>query len=231
MQFLEDNLLVAGSWHHTWKLDKARVPAFLDDLAGIITSYIHLQEVTSNTDYLNKAYQITEYVLDNYFDAASGLFYFTPVFQKDVVIRKKELYDAAVPSGNSMMAFNLFYLSVVFEKSDWRTLSENMIEPIGRLIIRYPTSFGNWAVVLQTMIYGIKEIVIIGENYKQMLKSLLQQYIPTKIIQASENLNEKYALFKGKKIDNQKTQIFICKNYACKQPVFTVKDALILIKD
>ena len=76
---------------------------------------IHLQEITSDTSYLEKVKTLVKWCFDHFSDDETGYFYFTNDQQDDVIVRKKELYDGAVPSGNSLMAWNLYYCGMVFD--------------------------------------------------------------------------------------------------------------------
>jgi uncharacterized protein YyaL (SSP411 family) len=90
MDFFEINLNANnGAWYHTYKNNQAKIPAFLDDYAYTIQAYIHLQETTGNTSYLEKAAKIMDYVLEHFVDI-DGLFYYTNNAQTDVVVRKKK---------------------------------------------------------------------------------------------------------------------------------------------
>ena len=87
-------------------------------------------------------------------EPATGLFYFTKQGQQDVIVRKKEIYDGAVPSGNSVMAYNLYQLSIYFDVPEWRQRSVDMISSLGENISRYPTSFGIWAALILELTRG-----------------------------------------------------------------------------
>ena len=142
MQFITDNFWVNGAFYHTCKNGTARYNAFLDDYAFLMQALIHLQEITGNSDYLLKqARDITAYVLDGFGDSGSEFFFFTHADQSDVILRKKEIYDSAVPSGNSVMAGNLLYLSHVFDNNEWEEKARAMLGSLEGLITRYPTSF------------------------------------------------------------------------------------------
>jgi len=103
-KFSKDN---STEYFHDWKNNIAKQPAFLDDYAFLIQALIQLQEVTGNTDYLEKASLLTEHVIGYFSDTASEFFFYTNKDQEDVIIRKKEVYDGAQPSGNAIMADNL----------------------------------------------------------------------------------------------------------------------------
>ena len=94
---------------------KQQIPAFLDDYAFLIEAYIQLQEVTGESDCLIRAKELTDWVIENFSEGGTGYFYYTHTGQDDVIVRKREIYDGAQPSGNSVMASNLLYLGTVFD--------------------------------------------------------------------------------------------------------------------
>ncbi|MEP6512541.1 MAG: thioredoxin domain-containing protein, partial [Parafilimonas sp.] len=220
IHFLENNFKNSNSeWSHTWKDKVAKYPAFLDDYAALINAYIHLQEATGKQDYLIKASALTEKVILDFSDEELNLFYFTSYNQTDVVVRKKEIYDGAVSSGNAVMAYNLIYLSIIFDNKQWGNRGEAMLHLLGNLIIRYPTSFGFWSCVLQSVVVGIYEIAVIGNNYQNLLKEILSLFIPSKVIQSSIDSEPEFPLLQNKKSNSLKPLIYVCKNYSCYQPV------------
>jgi uncharacterized protein len=220
--FLEKKLQsTGGNWHHTYKNGVAKINAFLDDYAYLIQAYIHLQEITGNEEYLLKAKTITEFVIENFSEAETGFFYFTHRHQQDVIVRKKEVYDGATPSGNSIMAYNLGYLAIIFNETAWKERAENIIQSLGSAIIRYPTSFGVWASLVQQQVAGTNEIAIIGEYFTETFATVLQAYIPNKVLQFNNNAQSQLPLLANKPIIPNKTMYYLCYNYACSKPVGT----------
>jgi uncharacterized protein len=183
----------------------------------LVQALIQLQEITGDVNNLLKAREITELVIENFGDPEGELFYYTHKSQADIVIRKKEIYDGAVPSGNAIMAWNLLYLSLLFDKRDWRVKVEEMLKSLLNAITQYPTSFGVWAGTLQRLIFGIHEIAILGGNEK-VLKEILHIFIPNRVMQFSASENQDFPLLKGKQ-RAEKTLIFLCKDFVCQQPV------------
>jgi uncharacterized protein YyaL (SSP411 family) len=214
---------------HTYKKQTAKYPAFLDDYACLIQACIQLQEITSDTVYLDAASAISGYVIENFSDDSSGYFFFTHKEQPDIILRKKEVYDGATASGNSIMAENLFYLSMILDNKKWYERAEKMTNTLGNAIIRYPTSFGVWASLLLKNTLGINELVVTGEQFDILRNELLQQYIPGRIMQGALVENKKYPMLIGKNYDKAPA-IYLCKQYQCKAPVFSVKELLEQIK-
>ncbi|MEO7530424.1 MAG: thioredoxin domain-containing protein [Sediminibacterium sp.] len=216
-----------GSWQHTYKNNEARIPAFLDDYAYLIQSYIHLQEITGTGDYLVKARVLTLWVMEHFDEPETGFFFYTNKHQLDVIVRKKEVYDGAVPSGNAVMAHNLLYLSIVFDQPEWRERAHALLSSVSNAITKYPGSFAVWALAQQLVTKGILEIAITGQQAKNFLCPVLERYLPNKILQAQETNSELFPLLAGKAGDTSgRTTFYLCKNYACKAPFFKVEDLL-----
>ena len=231
MLFLEKSFqdVNSGLWLHTYKNNIAKYPAFLDDYAYLIHAYIHLQEITANQDYLVKAKKITELVIENFKDEISDYFYYTGKFQDDVIIRKKEVYDGATPSGNAVMATCLYYLSVIFELQEWREMSANMVGGLRKIIVKHPSSFGVWSCLVQQLVFGSPELIVTGKSVDEKLISVLNLYIPNKIIQVSGVINDTFPLLR-EKLFGDDFLIYICKEYACQPPVKTAEEIKSLLK-
>lgn len=214
--------------HHSWKDGQARHPPFLDDYAFFIAALVELAQVSSQFSHLNTAAKLTEAVLEKFADPEGPLFFYTSKDQTDILLRKKEIYDAATPSGNSVMAANLYRLGILLDKPDWREQAESMLATMGEVPVKYPTSFGGWLGLLYETIKGTSEIAVVGKESELLASGLLQAYLPHKILMASPGENPSYPLLAGKKSAGE-THIFICRNYACRQPVTTLDEALALL--
>ncbi len=170
MLFLEKSFCQPdGKWFHTYKNGLSKQSAFLDDYAYLIQALIHLQEITGEGSYLLKSQELMEMALAHFKEEKTGFFYFTHDQQNDVIIRKKEIYDGATPSGNSIMASNLLYLSKVFDRREWAQLSQRLSNSLQENTIKYPGSFGIWASLLQLYCFEVMEIAITGRKFEQNL--------------------------------------------------------------
>jgi len=228
--FLENSFTSGeNEWLHTYKDGKAKYPAFLDDLAYLVSAYIHLQEITGDTGYLLKAKKISDWIIANFLEEETAFFFFTGKNQRDVIFRKKEIYDAAIPSGNSTMAFNLQYLVIVFNRLEWRQQAWNLVSSVATVISNYPTSFGNWACLLLQQIFGVTEIAVTGKNCHEILPGLLKNYIPNRIIQAAAVPSPDFPLLRDKDYPEQ-SWIYVCKDYACTAPVKDIRELKLLLK-
>ncbi|HET9746246.1 MAG TPA: thioredoxin domain-containing protein [Chitinophagaceae bacterium] len=218
-----------GGFYHSWKNNVGKQPAFLDDYAFLIQSLIQLQEISGNTSYLLDAKRVTEFVIENFTDPATDFFFYTGKNQEDVILRKKEVYDGAQPSGNAVMADNLYRLGLYFDKPGWREKSSRMIGSLGNAIVRYPTSFGVWACLLLEITSGINEIAVIASKPQAVLSQILKEYIPHKILMSSETASNAFPLLSGR-VKSGDVTVYLCRNYSCENPVSTVEALVDLIK-
>jgi uncharacterized protein len=232
MNFLLKNFKQDDEYYfaHCFKNDQKKIPAFLDDHAFLIAALIQLQEITGDTSYLEKAKEITGFLIENFEDKETGLFFYNHRSQKDIILRKKEFYDGAIPSGNSVMMINLLYLSVIFDEPDWKQKATDVCLLLNKLIIKYPTSFGIWATVLQAITYNIPEVVITGEKLGEISKQLLSNFIPFKIFQSTSFENNHFPLLKGKPIIH-KPLLFLCRDYNCQPPVTETAELIRSLKN
>ena len=232
MKFILQNFTMgnANEFHHTWKNGIAKYPAFLDDYAFLIEALIHLQEITADRQWLAKAKSITHFVIENFNEQESGFFFYTKSGQPDVIIRKKEVYDGAVPSGNSVMAYNLYHLSIFFDNKEWNQKSLTVLSLLAKAIVQYPSSFANWACLLQEIVGGTSEIALLGDNYESLHIDLLKQYIPHRILMASATPDPDFSLLVDKPI-TKPASIWLCRNFTCKPPVTTVRELISLINN
>lgn len=205
-----------GLWLHTYKEGKARIPAFLDDYAYVIQAYIHLQEITGDGEYLLKAKAILELVNQYFGEEKTGYYFYTMEGQQDVIVRKKEVYDGATPSGNAVMAQNLQYLGRVFEQPEWLARMNQILSSLFPAITKYPSSFGAWAITMQAEVVGWKEIAMMGEGASNYLPKVLERFAPNKILQCGETKAEEFPLLTGKTPKNGKVVFYVCQNFACR---------------
>jgi uncharacterized protein YyaL (SSP411 family) len=216
-------------FHHSFKEGLAKFPGFLDDYALVIAALIQLQEITGNSNYLRRAKEITSLVIENFSEKETGFFFFTHKEQQDLIFRKKEIYDGAVPSGNAIMAFNLLYLSTFFDLPEWKTIAIANCRALTGVITKYPSSFGIWATLLQAITYTVPEIVVLGAEPEKVCKEFLSNFIPYRVFQSATSANDEFPLLRDKPL-SLKPQLFLCQNYTCQTPVTEVNELILLLK-
>ncbi len=226
-----------GGFYHTWKNGQARYPAFLDDMACLTEALLHLQEITGDTGWLEKAEKLCGQVITHFRDPGidpgqqngSGIFFcYTPESEKDVLVRKKEIYDGAQPSGNSLMAVNLYRMGILLDRPEWKNRAAGMLQTLGLLVEKYPGSFGNWACLALEIQSGTSEIVIAGKDPGYLHQQVLAAYIPHRVLMLAKTPVSGYPLLQEKPLEGPAV-IYHCSNYTCSAPVFSATGLISLI--
>ena len=213
-------------WLHTYKAGEAKFPAFLDDLAYLVQALLSIYEPTGNLSYLEKAKELLAYVEKYYLDEEGLLFYFTPSNQTDILVRKKDVYDGAMPSGNAIMAWNLYRAGILFGREDWKRQSAQMLESVKEAVQKFPNSFGIWANLLLELSRGTHEILVLGKDALEKTNELLSAYIPNKVVMSASQTDERYPLMQARKPE-QATTFYVCRNYSCQLPFHSVEEVLL----
>jgi len=230
-QFIITNFKKSDSFElqHTFKNGIAKYPAFLDDYAYLIEACISIYEITFDTGYLLNAQGWCNYVIEYFNDEESKYFFFTNKMQDDIIVRKKEIYDGAVPSGNAVMALNLFKLSVIFDRANWRKRSEDMLSGIVPMAVKYPISFGVWSRFLLLQIAGLQEISIVGKNFVSLNEKISIACIPNKLTMCSFVDNNDFPMLAYRFRENQ-TLAYLCYNYSCAAPFDSADELMIAVR-
>ena len=216
------------SWLHTFKQGVAKYPAFLDDLSYLVQALITLYEPTGKLSYLEEARTIIAYLQANYRDEEGVFYYFTHANQGDILVRKKDLYDGAMPSGNAMMAWNLYRASILLGVEDWKLQAVQMLNTVKDGLLKYPNSFGIWANLMLEMVKGTHEILVLGPEANKEGIGLFKPYIPNKVVMLSIDIVEGYPLMQHKSLE-EKTTFYVCRDYACQLPLHHLDEVLLMV--
>ncbi len=214
--------------YHTYKGGNAQYDAFLDDYAYLIAALIDVYESCFEERYLQEAHRFAQYVRTHFMEKESGLFYYTGTEQSDVLLRKKELYDSAVPSGNSTMAHNLLRLSTLFDDGEMHREALTMLGQLKEAVQKYPTTFATWARAGLTLAAPSWEIAVIGPRAIATANDLKVHFIPNHVMMAATESDDRYPLLAGRP-GGDSVQIYICQQYACQRPVSEVEEALKIV--
>jgi len=209
---------------------KASIPAFLDDYAYLIEAYIQLQEVTGDASWLIRGKTLTDWVISHFGESETGYFYYTHDEQDDVIVRKREIYDGAVPSGNAVMASNLLYLGTVFDREEWKQRALRNVMGLKDVMKKYPGSFGVWATLVNAFTYPLYEIVLAGSYCEKNHLEFLKKPIPNRVFQLTSVSHSELPILRNKPVHGP-SQFFLCRDYSCQQPVKEVSELVRLIKN
>ncbi|WP_298532769.1 thioredoxin domain-containing protein [uncultured Algibacter sp.] len=227
--FIINNMLRKdGGLNHTFKNRESKINGYLEDYATTIDAFIALYENTLDEKWLTIARDLVEYVFNHFYDKNSNMFFYTSNEDSSLVVRNIEYYDKVIPSGNSIMAKNLFKLAHFFDNEEFRTTAITMLNNVKPEMQDYPSSYSNWFDLMLNYAQPYYEVVIVGKEAKSKITDLNKTYVPNKLIAGSLSDNSLPLLVN--RYNPQETLIYVCVNKACKLPVSEVEKAISLIK-
>ena len=224
---------------HRYKDGEVAIGAFLDDYAYLIWALLEMYEATFKPEYLVHAKNLTQNLIDNFWDKEEGGFFFTSANAEELLVRKKTAYDGAMPSGNSVSMMNLIRLA--------RLLGDNTYEDhaiaIGRVfsdeIKRSPSAFSMMLLALDFAIGPSFEIVVAGnpenEDTRNMIQQLRSKFIPRKVVllrgteDQSRAVTELAPFTKFHEPVGGKATAHVCIDHNCKLPTTDLKRMMELI--
>lgn len=215
--FILENVNENKKIHHRYCKGKWDISGHLDDYAFFIYALIELYESTFDNKYLLEAEKLTKDTVEMFWDKENAGFYFTSNEGEKLIIRKKEIYDGAIPSGNSIMLINLLKLSIMIEDSNFSQIGNDLIKYFFHEIKEHPTGYTQMLCGIYFAYEGNGEVTIKGDlknvSTRHMIKSINLEYLPNILIKVEEN-------HKGK------TTATLCYNQSCGQATNDIEDII-----
>lgn len=223
MQFILDNLLTDNVLiKRIYKNGSTKIIGFLDDYAFTIEALLNCYLISQDENYLIKSKNLTDYVLENFSNPNSDLFYYSQ--ETELIVRTTEVSDNVIPAANSQMAINLYKLAHYYDNENYLTKARKMLNYGISGFKNYAAGYSNWAMLAHKMDSPKYEIVIVGNNVNTILLELYK-YCPTYAILVVSQRESELPALKNRFVKSQ-TLIYVCKNKHCFLPVSTVKEAI-----
>ncbi len=230
----------AGRLLHRYRDGEAGILGTLEDYAFFIHGLIDLYEATFNETYLKEAKRLTEDMVKLFWDDKEGGFFFTATDAEKLLFREKEIYDGAIPSGNSIAALDLLRMERLTLNRDWEKKAEQLFKAFGQELSSGPSAYAQSLMALDFAIGSSREIVLAGQKddpqTQEMLKSLYSRFIPNKVVilrpasdEAAKDIISLVPFVENQKALGNRTTAYVCENYNCQFPtndVYQFKELL-----
>jgi len=226
-KFIEEKLTKNGELLRTYKDGQAKLKAYLDDYAYFVNAILDLFEVNPDKKYIELAIYYADYLLGHFWDEKEKNFFFTADNHEQLIIRTKNIYDLSLPSGNSIAANAFLRLYHLTQNSRYLDVSVKIMESLSTMAAENPFGFGQ---LLNTMYLYLQkpiEITLLNNENQEIYENLTKRFLPESIlvtIPKEEYLEDlkKYPFFEGKEYDKTRTKVFVCKNFTCSLPLFSL---------
>jgi uncharacterized protein YyaL (SSP411 family) len=208
----------------TYKDGEAKLNAYIEDHANLADGLIALYQASGVLKYLESARQLADTMITEFWDEDSGGFFFTSHDHEALIVRNKDFYDNATPSGNSVAADVLLRLAKFYDDDRYERFAVTALRVASSMIRRYPQGFGRALSAAEFHISPVQEIAIIGEPDNKLQRSVLEMYLPNAVIAVATEGGGALPLLADKTSHDGKAAAYICENFVCQKPVTTVED-------
>ncbi len=212
-----------GNLWHSYKDAKATINGFLEDYATVIDAFISLYQVTFDEKWLQDSKNLTDYCLDHFYDGYQNLFTFKSDQDEPLITPNYETEDNVIPASNSIMAKNLYTLSIYFDHRHYEDIAKKMTYKIVPSI-DYPSAFSNWLDGFLNYSKASSELALCSENARKYAKEINKTYLPNLIV-AGTNRESSLPFLKSRFFDGE-TLFYHCKNKTCELPSTNFKAIL-----
>jgi uncharacterized protein len=218
-EFVRRELWRDGRLLHTWKDGRGRIDGMLEDYAFYGLGLIELYKLTGDPEHLAWAKELFAAVVERFRDGDGGGFFETPADGETLLLRQKEIFDQATPSGNGAAAMLALWLGRYYGERDWDGLAEESVSLAAEYLLQAPTGFGTAWQAIEFMLAPHRELVIIGEREARAdLENVAAILYDPWLAVAPGRAGTELALFEGRDAGPSGAQAYLCRDMACQMP-------------
>lgn len=234
--FILENLVRKdGRLLHRYREREASILGTIEDYAFLIHGLIDLYEANFEASYLAEAKRLAQEMIRLFWDEKKEGFFFTAVDAEKLIVRSKEIYDGAIPSGNSIASLSLLRLGRLTMTRDFEEKAHDLFEAFSAQIHQNPEAYPQMLVSLDFALGPSREIVIAGDSQDEetadFLKAIYSRFIPNKVVMLHPRESEKrlvieelFPFIKDHLPLGNKPTAYVCENYVCKLPTTHLSD-------
>ena len=229
-----------GRLLHRWRNGHAGISGHLDDYAFLAWGLLELYEATLDPEWLEEAVGLAEAMKARFWDSEHGGFYLTDEDGgEDLIVRPKELYDGAIPSGNAVALTVLLRLGRLTGEARWEETADALLRWAAAQVRQHPSGFTALLVGLQFALGPTHEVVVVGErtaaDTEAMLQALRTSYLPGKVLlfrpagEDEPRIADVAPFVRAHHALDGKATAYVCENYQCQAPTSDVDEVLALL--
>lgn len=226
VRFIETKLAAPdGRLKRTFKDGQSKLNGYLDDYAFYVGGLLDLFSVESRPQYLEAAVKYTDYMLTHFWDETEGTLFFTSDDHEQLIVRTKNFYDLAIPSGNSVAASNLLRLHHYTQDASYLEKALRIIKAGAKAAAENPFGFGQLLMAIYLHVKKPVEVIVIGkQEMSQWLRTIFLPDAITAVVEEGDlPALGSYVFFKDRKAEAGETA-FVCRNFTCSLPIRSKKE-------
>ena len=223
--FLLESMRRDGRLLRTYKDGRASLKGYLEDYAFLSDGLLALYEATFDFRWLDEARTLVDSMVGLFWDEEQGIFYDTGSDHERLVMRPRDFFDNATPSGSSVAVDVLLHMSVLTGEGEYASRGSASLRSMQQYLAKAPLAVGHWLCALDFYLSTPKEIAIVGGIGDQATQALLNvvhgRYMPNKVLVGNDPSKPYSAipLLEDRDMVDNRPTAYVCENYACQLPV------------
>jgi uncharacterized protein YyaL (SSP411 family) len=195
----------------------------------MVWGLIELYEAAFDPAHLEAALDLAKQAGGNFWDDLHNGYFYTPHHGEDLIVREKDLYDGALPSGNSVMALNLLRLARLTGDSAWEKRADKLMAAMSAQVAQQPMAFTQFLMAVDFILGPAREVVVAGEPGKAGTKKLMavaqKRFMPNRALllkpggEAGDHLAKLAPFTAEMKPGAEGAAAYVCRDFACQKPV------------
>jgi uncharacterized protein YyaL (SSP411 family) len=213
-----------GRLLRTWKDGKARIDGYLEDYAFLLEALITLYESTLEPRFYGEAVKLADALIARFEDPDNGGFFTTAADDNQLPVRRKDLEDSPIPSGNSSACFGLLRLALLSGNADYERAALGALHLLLPLAQRHPLAFGHLLRAADFHLAAVREVAIVGDpvQARPLWRVVRQRYRPHVVL--AGGAADGVPLLEGREPVGGHAAAYVCQHFACQAPVSTAAE-------
>ena len=226
-EFLTTALRPEGRLLRTYKAGRAKIPAFLEDHALLVDALVAVYEATWEARWVREARSLADDMLARFWAEDEGIFYDTASDAEPLVVRPRDVFDSATPSGNSAAVMALLRLGELTGEARYREVAKRVLGGMAEYMARVPLGFGHLLCALDFSLSAPVEIAIVGDPASDETRALVSTashiYLPNAVLAGKrdedDGADDLIPLLRDRTAMGGRATAYVCERLACRQPV------------
>ncbi len=224
-EFLMRDMRRDGRLLRTWKAGQAKLKGYLEDYAMVAAALIDVYEATFERRWLDESRNLADEMLRLFWDESVGGFYDTGIDHEALIVRPRNLFDNAVPSGSAVAIETLLRLRVLTGEASYESRALTALRAMADLMGRHPTAFGRFLCAHDFNLGPHVEVALIAPRLEEtagLVEEVFGRYLPNRVVAGARAGDAAAAaglpLLEGRSVVDGRPTAFVCQNYACELP-------------
>ena len=212
-----------GRLLRTYKDGRAHLGAYLEDYAYLVEALLTLYEATFDVRWFDAARETADQMIEVFADTDRGGFFTTAHDHEELVVRRKDVDDHPIPSGNSAAAFGLLRLAALTGEHDYERHAAGVFRLLHQAAASHPQALAHLLTAMDFHFAPVKEVALVGEPSGDGLGELAtvvrSGFRPHVVLAGGPEGIERPELLRERTAVDGRPAAYVCEHFSCRQPV------------